>query len=419
MSQRISAGIDVGSHTTRVVIAREREEGAGMRIIGIGNADSCGVRNGYIVSVREATRGIKEAIARAEKTAGVPIRRAFVSLGGVSLESALSSGSVMISRIDGAVTDADILRVMEVAGANINFNNRKIIHSFPVRFRLDNKDVLGRPRGMRGVKFEVKMLFVTALSQHLDDLITAVENAGVDVLDIVASPLAASVVTLSKAQRTAGCVLANIGAETVSIAVFEDDQLVSLEVFPIGGTHITNDIALGLRIPLEEAEALKTGAARTASISFSQKRFDEIVEARLRDIFDLVQAHLKKIGRNGLLPAGIVFTGGGLGTPALEDIARASLSLPARIAMLHGVTLPRQGVKTGEARTHRYGERAESVLDEKERGTPLPTAWSVAYGLCLLGGGGYTSDFFEFNRASNKMHTHIFKTLEWFKQFMP
>lgn len=403
MHKRISAGIDIGSHTIRVVVAREQENGSGMRIIGLGSAESRGVRNGYIANVHEATKSIKDALARAEKAAGAPVRRALISLGGISLESALSSGSTMISRIDGKVTEADIERVMEVAGTNINFNNRKIIHSFPVRFRLDNKDVLGRPRGMQGVKFEVKMLFVTALSQHLDDLIAAVENAGVDVEDIVAAPLAASVVTLTKAQRTAGCVLANIGAETVSVAVFEEDQLVSLEVFPIGSTHITNDIALGLKIPLEEAEALKTGAARVASVEFSPKKCSEIIEARLRDIFDLIQTHLKKIGRNGLLPAGIVLTGGGLSGESLEEIARTSLSLPARVAASSKV----------------ISSYRDDTRGEEQRKEELATGWSVAYGLCLLGGGDYTSDFFEFNRATNKMHKHVFKALDWFKQFMP
>src|SRR3989338_5891127 len=189
MPKTTTAGIDIGSHTVRVVIAREREEGAGMEIIGTGSAESRGIRNGYITHVSEATQSIKEALARAEKAAGTPVRRALVSLGGVSLESVLSSGSVMISRIDNKVTDADIERVMEVAGANINFNNRRIIHSFPVRFRLDNKDVLGRPRGMQGGKLEVRMLFITSAHQHLENIIAAVEHAGVDVGDIVASPL--------------------------------------------------------------------------------------------------------------------------------------------------------------------------------------------------------------------------------------
>ena len=401
MSPRITAGIDVGSRTIRVAIAREREKSSGLHIIGMGSAESRGIRKGYVVHREEAERAIKEALARAEKMAGVPVRRALVSLGGISLESAMSAGSVMISRIDGKVADMDIDRAMEIAESNINLTNKKIIHSFPIRFRLDNKDVLGRPQGMQGGKLEVRMLFITSAHQHLEDIIAAVENAGVDVGDIVASPLAASVVTLSKAQRTAGCVLANIGAETVSVAVFEDEQLVSLEVLPIGSSRITNDIALGLKIPLEEAEALKTGMIRTASIEFPQRRLEEIVEARLKDIFELVQIHLKKIGRNELLPAGIILTGGGLGAEAIESIARASLALPARIAVLQSVALP---------------ARSSDVHE----GPSLDTAWSVACGLCLLGGGGlYSSDFFEFNRVHVKVQKRLSGAVEWLKQFMP
>ena len=401
MSKNLIAGIDIGSHRTRVAIARARENGAGIHIVGTGSAESRGVRNGYIANLAEATRSVKEALERAEAAAGGSARRALVSLGGISLESVASQGSVMISRIDGKVTEADIERAIAIAETNINLSNRKIIHSFPVKFRLDNKDVLGRPQGMQGAKLEIKMLFVTSLSQHLDAMIAAVENAGLDVEDVVAAPLAASIVTLSKAQRTAGCVLANIGAETVSVAVFEDEQLVSLEVFPIGGTHITNDIALGLKIPLEEAEALKTGAVRTASVEFPERRLAEIVEARLRDIFDLIQVHLKKIGRNELLPAGIVLTGGGLGIASIEDIARSSLSLPARIAVLQNVTLP-----------------SRKNTAEEERAHSLDSAWAVVAGLCLLGSGGYySSDFFEYNHT--KVRKQISGVMEWLKQFMP
>lgn len=398
MAQRIIAGIDIGSHTTRVAIANRR--GAGIRIIGTGIRESRGIRSGYITNLEAATKNVKEALARAEKASGVHVKRALVSLGGISIESTTSSGSVMVSRIDGKVTDADIERAMEVAETSLNLNNKKIIHRFPLKFRIDNKEVLGRAQGVQGARLEVKMLFITSFNQHLDDLITAVEGAGVDVEDVVASPLAASLVTLSKAQRTAGCVLANIGAETVSIAVFEDEQIISLEVFPIGGTNITNDIALGLKIPLEEAEALKLGKTQTASVSFSQKQLDEIIEARLKDMFYLVQAHLKKLGRNELLPAGIVLTGGGLGISSIEDLARGALALPARIAVLDNVVLP----PNSDGRTYEH--------------TSLPTSWSVAYGLCLLGNdGSYTSDFFEFNKV--KIRKKLTGMLSWFKQFMP
>jgi len=401
MSKNLIAGIDIGSNRIRVAIAREKENGAGVQIVGIGSAESRGIRSGYVANLGEAGRSIKEALARAVKMAGVPVRRALVSLGGISLESTSSAGSVMISRIDNKVTESDIARAMEIAETNINLANKKVIHRFPLKFRLDNKDVLGRVLGMQGGKLEVRMLFVTTLAQHLDDIIAAVESAGVDVEDVVASPLAASVVTLSKAQRTAGCVLANIGAETVSLAVFEDDELVSLEVLPIGSTHITNDIALGLKIPLEEAEALKIGTMHTASIEFPEHRLEEIVEARLRDIFELVQIHLKKIGRNGLLPAGIVLTGGGLGAATIEEVARSTLSLPARIATLQNPALPSFAGKAAE----------------DERGA-LHSAWSVAVGLCLLGGGGaYSSDFLEWNKT--KVRKQFSGAMDWFKQFMP
>jgi cell division protein FtsA len=239
---------------------------------------------------------------------------------------------------------------------------------------------------MKGNKLEARVLFVTCLSQHLDDLIDAISDAGIEVLDVVASPLAASLVTLSKNQKVAGCLLANIGAETVSIVVFENNLPVSLEVFPIGSTDITNDIALGLKVPIEDAESLKRGGGQ--SLSVSKKKLDEIVSARLSDIFDLIEAHLKKIDKNGLLPAGIVITGGGSGIATIEDLAKASLKLPARLSALG--TTGKDGVKD--------------------------SSWSVAYGLTILGIGG--EDGHE-SGISKGGRTFWEKLLGWFKQFLP
>ena len=142
----------------------------------------------------------------------------------------------------------------------------------------------------------------------------------------MASPLAGSLVMLSKAQKRAGCVLANIGAETVSIVVFENNTPVSLKVFPIGSSDITNDIALGLKIPLEEAEKIKRGGMSDAA--YSKRKLDEIISSRLTDIFELIDAHLKKHNRDGLLPAGIIITGGGSSITSVQDLARAALRLP-------------------------------------------------------------------------------------------
>lgn len=241
------------------------------------------------------------------------------------------------------------------------------------------------------MKVEVRMLFVTYLDKHLQDLIQAVENAGVEVIDAMAAPIAASLVSLTKTQKMAGCILVNIGAETVSSVVYENGTPVSLEVFPIGSTDITNDIALGLKVSLEEAERIKLGAI--TNTSFSKKRLDEIVVARLSDIFDLIEAHLKKLGRSGLLPAGIIITGGGSGLANIEDLAKAALKLPSKVALL---TVP-QGGKS-------------QVKD---------AVWSVAYGLCIWGFSGDSSRPRE-NSNFGSIGKRFWRTLgEGIKPFLP
>ncbi|MBX4210979.1 hypothetical protein KW783_03365, partial [Candidatus Parcubacteria bacterium] len=271
-----------------------------------------------------------------EKTAGIRVKKAFISIGGIGLTGITSNGTVAISRADSEITDLDLEKVMEVCEQDIpqsQIVNRKVIHAIPLQYKIDGKQALGKPLGMKGVKLEVKALFVTCLEHHINDLLEAVEQAGIEVLDVMAAPIAASFVTLSKTQKIAGCLLANIGAETVSIVVYENNVPIALEVFPIGSTDITNDIALGLRIGLEEAEQIKIGAMTTTAVP--RKKLDEIIEARLSDIFELIEAHLKKIGRNGLLPAGVIITGGGSSIGPIETFAKTSLRLPARIATIN------------------------------------------------------------------------------------
>ena len=370
MARNIAVGIDIGTHQIKVVVAEQVEENGRLspRILGTGYSESKGLRHGYIVHSAEVARGLRSALTQAEKTSGISIKQAYVSVGGIGLSGIVSNGSSMTSRGDSEISELDTEKAMEIARTDIPpalSQNRRIIYEIPVKYRVDNKDVLGNhPIGMKGVKLEVKALFVTCLEHHLKDLIETVEEAGVEVIDIVAAPIAASFVTLSKAQRIAGCVLANIGAETVSIVVFEDNKPVSLEVFPIGSTDITNDIALGLRIPLEEAENVKVGSV--TSSSYPKKKLDEIVTARLSDMFELIDAHLKKIGKNGLLPAGIIITGGGSSLITLEDFAKASLKLPSKIAHIN--------------------------FPEKEKGKIKDSLFAVALGLCIWGWSETNSD---------------------------
>lgn len=383
MARSIITGIDIGTYNVKVVIAHGSEKNdKGMpKILGVGTAEARGLRHGYVVNMADVSESVKLALAEAEKRAGVKVKKAFLAVGGIGLGSVASSSSLIISRADLEVTPLDVRKVLEQCEKDIPTNavlNKKIIHSIPLQYKIDGKATLGKPEGQKGSKFEVKVLYITCLEHHLNDLIQSVEEAGVAVEDVMASPIAASLITISKSQKIAGCVLANIGSETVSIAVFENNAPASLEVFPIGSSDVTNDIALGLKVPLEEAEQIKIGAITGSS--FPRKKLEEIVQARLTDIFELIETHLKKIGRNGLLPAGIVITGGGSGLTNIEDMAKVSLRLPAR-------------------------------LGGKE------STWAVAYGLCVLG--THTEEDAPID-TSSLFFVKMWKAIvSWVKQFLP
>lgn len=389
MAERIVTGIDVGTYQVKVVIARaprKSETKSLPQIIGTGFAESRGLRNGYIINENDVARSVRNAVAQAEKASGITIKSAYISMGGIGLDEIHSKGEAITSRADSEITNVDVEKAVQDSEEHIieQIPNRKILHAVPLTFSIDGEKVLGRPHGMRGTKLEVQTLFVTTFEQHLNDLVSAIESVGIAVEDIMASPLAGSLVMLTKAQKRAGCVLANIGAETVSIVVFENNTPVSLKVFPIGSNDITNDIALGLKIPLEEAEKIKRGGM--SSTTFSKRKLDEIVSARLTDIFELIDAHLKKINRDGLLPAGVIITGGGSGITTVQDLARASLRLPSKIA----------------------------TLDPGQNGKVRDASWAVGYGLCIWGASGNDEET-GITMAKKTGGT----LLNWFKQFLP
>lgn len=354
--ERIVVGIDVGTYQIKVIVSKSIPGDVMPQIIGVGYAESRGLRNGYITNEQDAIRSIKSAIIQAEKNSGVPVKRAYLAIGSIGIGEIFSHGEIITSRADSEVTDPDIEKVMQDSEDRIqeHIPNRKVLHDIPLAFSLDGERVLGRPAGLRGTKLEVDSLFITVIEQHVADLIAAVEAAGVSVEDVMASPLSASLVVLSKAQKRAGCVIANLGAETLSIAIYENSLPISVAVFPIGSNDITNDIALGLKIPLEEAEKIKrAGAGGT----FSKRRLDEIIDSRLSDIFELIDNHLRKIKRDGLLPAGIILTGGGSNLSGIEDVAKRALRLPAKAV----------------------------TLDPGQNGKVKDSTWAVAYGLCIVG----------------------------------
>jgi len=406
MAKHIAVGVDIGTYHVKVVVAEASQTSYGTpTVLGVGYAESKGLRHGYIINQNDAIRSIRKAIRQAERTSHMAIKRVFLSVGGIGLSSHRAVGQVMISRADNEITELDVDKALAAAQQAIPPTiaiNKKSIHQIPIQFRVEGKPILGsNPVGMKGVKLEVDVLFVMSLEHHLSELIQAVEDAGVEIADVMASPLAASLVSLTKAEKIAGVVLTNIGSETVSIVVYEDDIPISLETFPTGSNDITNDIALGLQVSLDEAELIKKELEGGASsIKHPRKKLEEIIDARLSDIFDLIAAHLKKIGKTGMLPAGIVITGGGSGITTVEDLAKSYLKLPSKVAALV------------------CNDQIEECLHDKNVSIKNAT-WAVAYGLCVFGlhaeGEGSISNF-NFGRMFKALRD---RALKFFKQFLP
>lgn len=368
-------GIDIGSASVRVAVAEYSPRGEGLRLLALVKTKSSGLKHGHITHPDEVTQAVLEALKEVQEITGTKTASAFLSVSGVGLETHHDSGSVAVSRADKEVSEFDVNRIVSEseirAGAKHNSN---VIHTIPVEYKLDGKKIVGKPLGLSAGKLEIKTLFVTASGRHLADMTKAVEAAGIEVEDIFAAPVAESMVTLTTPQKNAGCVIANIGAETVTIMTFEEGLPTSLKVFPLGSNDITNDVALGLKISLEEAEELKKRYSYHDDRRV-QKKVGDIIEARLSDIFELIDTHLRKIGRSSLLPAGIVFTGEGAHTTGIAELAKKKLNLPARVAS----NLIYPGLTVGESEAAEA--KPKSNLLEKLK----QPEWSTAYGLCILG----------------------------------
>lgn len=402
MSSNFVVGLDIGTSTVKVIVAKESEQrGAMPEVIGYGQSEANGLRHGYITNRKETILSVKRAIRRAEKSAGVKIKTVFLAVGGIGLSSYKSKGSVMITRADSEVTEMDLENATNEALNQIPkqyISNRRVIHNIPIEYYLDSTPTLGSPVGLKGVRLEAEILFITSLEHHVSELIDVVEEAGLEVIDAMASPLASSLVTLTKSEKIAGCAMVNIGSETLSIVVYEDDKPISLEVFKIGSNDITNDIAIGLRVDLNEAEQIKKDRDYGETHGHPESKLDKIVSSRLSDMFELVDAHLQKIGKKGLLPAGIIITGGGSRVTTIEDIAKAYLELPSKLANV-GCNI--------DDKTCRGNIKIKDA------------SWAVCYGLCLF---GLNSDSDSFIKGSglDKVFKNILRQISAiFKRFLP
>lgn len=332
-SQRTITAIDIGSSLVKVMVLRcgDGTDTSVPHIIGFGQAEARGVEQGYVISENDAVRAVRNALAEAEKSAKVHITEAYLSVGGIMLNAQYAHGETTASGPDQIINDADIERSVAYGTESVRDDlvNTHILHEIPLRVTLDGKKVFGKAVGMRGNKLEVDTLIITALEQQYDGLIRVAHQAGVRVIDTIAAPVAASIVSLTKVHKKMGAMLIDIGSETTSVTIFEESHPVALVVFPIGSLTLTEDIALEFRISIEEAEMLKRRGVQHTT--FQKKKLDAVIAARYTAIFTLIRDHFKKKKFTNILPAGAFLHGGGTLQPTVVEIARDVLGLPARI----------------------------------------------------------------------------------------
>ena len=345
---QISVGIDIGN--TKVVTCVGKFEAGAIDIIGIGKSQNNGIRKGIIVDVEETVSAISSSLEEAERMAGVPLQSAVVGISGPFIECEQSRGVIAVSRQDGEISEEDVIRVVEAAKAIPSRPNREVLHVIPISFIVDGTEVVKDPIGMTGIRLEVVANIISASSNAIKSLTRSVRQAGLEIADLVFSPLGTAKVLLSSRQMDIGVMLVDIGANTTSYAVFEEGELITCGVVPVGSTHITNDIAIGLRTNIDLAELikLKYGYALADKIGekeeidlskldkneterVNMKYIAEIIEARLNEIFLIIQDNLVKVNCNTSLPAGIVITGGGSKIEGVVELTKETMRLPAQI----------------------------------------------------------------------------------------
>lgn len=347
------AAIDIGSANVRLVLAEETPTG-GFSVVTSARGPAEGMRKGAVANPDLVARSIRGLIEQVKRNTGITIRSAIVGVGDHRLETHLGRGAVAISRADDVIGEEDMARALANAEETLpRLTNRAIVFREPHGFRIDGESAVTDPKGMSGRRLEADMLFVTTFQPYYRQLADALDLAGIHPEIFTAGIIADAALLLSRRQKEIGVLLMNFGAQTTEVGVWEEGRLISLEVFPIGSLHITNDIALGFQIHIDDAEMVKRSFASLMDVTkrevavdlpstgethiFSQRKLQDIVSARLSDIFELTAKHLKKINRTSLLPGGVVITGGGAQLPGIVEHAKKELKLPAFLGSPEGI----------------------------------------------------------------------------------
>jgi cell division protein FtsA len=343
--------MDIGSSKICTLVGEADEAGV-LRILGVGVVPARGIRRGVVVNIAEATDAIRASVERAERTSGYQIRRAIVGIAGPYVASVNSKGTASVLRGERGITPADVQRAVENARVIAIPHSREILHVLPRAFTVDGQEGIRDPIGMYGFRLEAEVHIVTAEVGPLANLRRCIESAQIEVEEFVLSPLASAEAVITEGEREMGVALVDIGAGTTDLAVFVEGSVAYTTVIPVGGQHITNDLAYGLHVPAPVAEEIKIrhghalaaaipaeeqitvqGFGDNAPVTFSRREMAEIIEARVQEIFQLVLVELRKSGYERLLPAGLVLCGGTALLPGIREVAREHTGMPVRIGM--------------------------------------------------------------------------------------
>ena len=344
-SENLIVGLDIGTTKICCIVGNMTEEG--LEVVGIGTSRSKGLRKGVVINIESTVAAIEKAIREAELMAGCEIKSVFAGIAGGHIRGLNSQGVIAIKNRE--VTSDDLQRVIDAAKAIAIPMDREVMHILPQEFIIDDQDGIREPLGMSGVRLEAKVHIVTGAVASAQNIIKSCNRAGTDVADIVLEQLASSEAVLSSDEKDLGVALVDIGGGTADIAIFSEGAIKHTSVLSIGGDHLTNDIAVGLRTPMAEAEKIKQayGCCLTSMVGkdetievpsvggreariLSRQLLAEILEPRVEEIFTLVNREITKSGYGDLIASGIVITGGSAILPGMPELAEQIFNLPVR-----------------------------------------------------------------------------------------
>lgn len=361
MRSPIIAGLDIGTGTTKFLVVQKR--GKELEVLSYSEAPSFGLRKGAVINTEEVSKTVQSLLESIQNDCGRRINSVFVNIGGSRIYVTPSDGIISVSRANQIISQEDIDRVLQATKAINISRNDEVLDVFPREYIIDDRKGIKQPLGLSGVRLEAKVLLLCYFQSDFLNLTQAVLNSGLQIDDVIPSALAAAEAVLTPQQKELGVALIDIGANTTSLAVFEEGDLIHLAVFPIGSANITYDITIGLQTEFSAAESIKkqygtcmvskqegssTGKSdqskkkvevhdKALSVSFTKKDIVDIIEPRVSEIFDLIQKELKKAGRQELLPGGVVLTGGGAKLPKIKELAKQQLKLPCAIGSPKGI----------------------------------------------------------------------------------